>query len=297
MLFLVILALGACSEGGGGREPFTDTRLPPGLSPRFWPPEGWAWGLLQISGKPALRYGVAAPRGASIGHVIILPSYGETAEGWFETTRALIDRGYTVWILEAAGQGGSGRYVAARRHGHAPDFEADIVALPALDRIIVRPGKAEPVTILASGLSDLVALAALERGYRPTRLILSDPQGSIPDRRPWKRQDASANRTARRRASDSWSLANPDLRIGGPSRGWVRAREKLQAEVMASSFAKVTSPVQVISPVSSRFPCAGLPRCRETIIPANEAYPFAPDAARDLWLGAVFQSLAWDEAR
>jgi len=297
MLFLMILALGACGEGGGSRGPFTDTRLPPGLSPRFWPPEGWAWGLLQISGKPALRYGVAAPRGASIGHVIILPSYGETAEGWFETTRALIDRGYTVWILEAAGQGGSGRYVADRRHGHAPDFEADIAGLAALDRVIVRPTKTEPVTILASGLSELAALAAIDRGYRPARLILSEPLGPIPDRGPWKRQDATPHRSARRRASDSWSLANPDLRTGGPSRGWVRAREKLQAEVMGASLGKVTVPVRVIAPDPDHFPCARLIHCHETILPAKESYPFAPDATREPWLAAVVQALASDDRR
>lgn len=295
MLFLVILALAACGESDSGRAPFTDTRLPPTLPPRFWAPEGWAWGLMAITGKPVLRYGVAAPRGASVGHVIILPSYGETAEGWFETSRALLDRGYTVWVLESAGQGGSGRYSADRGRGHAPDFEADIAGLPALHRVIVRPAKDQPVIVLASGLSDLVALAAVERGYRPTRLILSDPLRALPEPGPWKRQDATANRTPRQRASDSWPLANPDLRVGGPARDWLRAREALRTEIMSASFEKLSLPIEVITPAADRFPCARLPRCRQTTLPTSEAYPFAPDTVRDPWLATITRALASDD--
>src|SRR5215472_13314829 len=43
------------------REPFVESRVPPDLAERFYPPEGWAWGLVQLGDGPALRYGVAAP--------------------------------------------------------------------------------------------------------------------------------------------------------------------------------------------------------------------------------------------
>ena len=41
----------------------------------------------------------------------------------------LIERGCTVWILDRAGQGGSGRYVLPRDLGFAPSFDPDVTAL------------------------------------------------------------------------------------------------------------------------------------------------------------------------
>jgi lysophospholipase len=286
MLFLMILALGACGDSNERREAFTDVRLPPGLPHRFWAPPGWAWGLLQVGDQPAMRYGVAAPNGASIGHIVILPGYAETAESWFETAGALIDRDYTVWILEAVGQGGSGRRADFGLRP-SPGFETDIEGLIAFDRLIVRPRPDETVTLLASRQSDLVSLAAVERGYRPTRLVLSDPLGPTPSGGPWRRTDSRTDLSPRRQASDRWSLANPDLRTGGPSRNWISAREKLQAAVLSPALDKVIVPVVVISPHPGRFPCERLPVCRRTIIPSNESYPFAEDAERDRWLAAV----------
>src|SRR5665213_1874731 len=104
----VILAglLAAC--GGGDRSPFADSRMPPDLAERFYPPEGWAWGFVKVGDAPAQLYGVAAPAGAPRGDILILADYGELAETWFETARDLNRRGYAVWILEGAGQGGSG---------------------------------------------------------------------------------------------------------------------------------------------------------------------------------------------
>ena len=43
-----MLLLAACGGGGDGRAPFVESRIPPALGPRFWAPEGWAWGLLTV---------------------------------------------------------------------------------------------------------------------------------------------------------------------------------------------------------------------------------------------------------
>ena len=112
-LLCLALLLTACGQGGG-REPFTDSRTPPGLASRFLAPEGWAWGLAQAEGFPAQRYGVSSPSTGPVAHIVVLPGYGESAEAWFETARDFNARGYTVWVLEGAGQGGSGRFTGAR---------------------------------------------------------------------------------------------------------------------------------------------------------------------------------------
>src|SRR3569832_916048 len=92
-LILLLLALGACRPGDDPRAPFTDSRIPPGLEHRFYPPQGWTWGLLKIGTAPPVRYGVAAPASTARSQVLILPGYGEPAEAWFEIANELIAHG------------------------------------------------------------------------------------------------------------------------------------------------------------------------------------------------------------
>ena len=45
LAFCALTLLAACG-GQGSLAPFTDSRIPPGLEQRFYPPEGWTWGLV-----------------------------------------------------------------------------------------------------------------------------------------------------------------------------------------------------------------------------------------------------------
>lgn len=308
-----MLFLAACDAGGAG-APFTNSRMPPGLNARFWAPGNWGWGLIQPSGGPALRYGVGAPVGASRGDVIILPSHGESAEAWFETASDLIASGYTVWIMDGAGQGGSGRIAGMRDLGHVRDFESDILGLQALVKLVIRPADGTPPAILASGTAVLPALAAVERGLT-LPLIASGPLE--PDviansatstlarlgfttlrasgQKPWQRPDPKIATAVRIRAARSWAVANPDLRMGGVSWGWVGARRKLRAETLQpAALAKATSPVLLIADAPGALPCAQIPRCTEQRISASAPYAFTDNTVRQQWLSAIKQALASD---
>jgi lysophospholipase len=249
MLCLLLLAsamLAAC--GGHSREPFADSRVPGSLAPRFYPPEGWAWGFLQIGRNPAQRYGVSSPAVTPSAQILILPGYGETAEGWFETVRALNDAGYTTWVLERQGQGGSGRLGWSRDVGDARSFDPDVAAAKAMLSMISSSGTDAPVILLAQGAGAPVAKLALMRGGQADGLILSAPtltldgstagaagQGRILRRiglgslrvigtSGWQRDRLafpSAGLDPVRSASQAaWQTSNPDLRMGGPSYGW-----------------------------------------------------------------------------
>ena len=50
-LFLLLTGCG----GADDRAPFAESRIPPSLGPRFWAPEGWAWGLIKLGDEPAQR--------------------------------------------------------------------------------------------------------------------------------------------------------------------------------------------------------------------------------------------------
>ncbi|MFI4975808.1 MAG: serine aminopeptidase domain-containing protein [Caulobacterales bacterium] len=234
------------------KDPFTDSRPPPGLAERFYPPEGWAWGLIQVEGQPAQRYGVSAAAATPRAQVLILPGYGETAETWFETARALNAAGAVVWVLEGIGQGGSGRLQSPRDLGRVRSFAGDVAAVRAMAATVIRPEARTPLILLGQGDGALIAARAVETGLRPGGLILSAPDcapsllagdgpwlpglGGLraPSGRPWRREapdafGSGATHDAWRGAvTHAWQLANPDLRMGGPSLDWLAARDALR---------------------------------------------------------------------
>ncbi|MDP1630397.1 MAG: alpha/beta hydrolase [Caulobacter sp.] len=253
----LLLLLAACG-GGDGRAPFIESRIPPALSPRFWAPEGWAWGLIKVGDAPAQRYGVATTAIAPKAQILVLTGYGESAETWFETVRDLNGKGYTVWVLERAGQGGSERYVLPRDLGHAPTFNNDIAATKALTRMMAAGSPDTPLIILGHSVGGLVAVAALEKGAGADGLILSAPAfaaggamngsrawlvrvglGRVPARWDggWKRDGPDGrgqgltSAPLRGAVQKAWQLTNPDLRMGGQSLGWLASFETSSRDI------------------------------------------------------------------
>ena len=100
---LLLLTLAACGQGELA-GPFADSRTPPVLGPRFFKPEGWAWGYVQAGKRPVQRYGVVTTWRGPRATIVVLPGYGESAEVWYESAAALTRRGYSVWVLDRAGQ-------------------------------------------------------------------------------------------------------------------------------------------------------------------------------------------------
>lgn len=255
-LIMVLIGLAAC-RGDDARAPFTDSRIPPGLDHRSYPPQGWAWGLIQVGKAPPVRYGVAGPARRPIGHVIILPGYGETAEAWFETANDLIGRGYAVWVLEGSGQAGSGRAALPRDVVHARSLDPDVAAVIILATRITRD---RPRFLLAAGMSTPIAARAAALGLELDGMVLIQSTLAAPPdpgvarttttrpgeedstahalrmvglghlRRPggqgWRREDrldeymSSSESSHVHWLSRQWQRANPDLRMGDPSVGW-----------------------------------------------------------------------------
>ena len=310
---LIILALlsllAACHKPDGALAPFVQTRLPPNIETRFWPPAGWAWGVLDIAGQPSQRYGVSAPPALASADVVVLTGYGESAEMWLETARDLNQQGYRVWVLESAGQGGSGRYIRPRDLGYTPNFVGDVAAIDLFVQRIVRPPKDRPVTVMASGTAWLPALAAFEARPLAAHLILSDPlEPETPTgagratrlatgETAWLRPPPDASLPHRQRAALAWAVADPDLRMGGKAWGWFTARAKLRAQTLAADrIARVQTPVLVLTCKAGTTPCLHMPHCVEQSIAASGPYQEAEDSDRDPWLTAIETALAADHA-
>lgn len=320
-LAAVLLLLAACG-GGDGRAPFVESRIPPALSPRFWAPEGWAWGLLKIGDAPAQRYGVSSTLITPQAQVLILSGYGESAETWFETARDLNARGYSVWVLERAGQGGSERYALPRDLGHVPNFKDDIRAVQTLTRMMQSSVPDTPIILLGHDVGGLVGVAAVEQGAPAAGLILSSPEFAGQDlidgskanlvkvglgRLPaafgsgWSRsgpdsrgQGLTADRW-RGAVQREWQIANPDLRMGGPSLGWLGA-VRTTSKAVEPRLGQLGTPTLLFSGGLDRNAdvaeqarvCKAMARCTlYSFRTGRHALHLETDAVRGPWLAAV----------
>lgn len=74
---------------------------------RFFEPEGWQQGSFTSATGRSIRYGHAEPEDAKKGTVVITTGYADFIESYHETIREYLKRGYAVWMMDWAGQGGS----------------------------------------------------------------------------------------------------------------------------------------------------------------------------------------------
>lgn len=316
LLFLMLAACGR--EGATG--PFADSRSPSDIGPRFLAPDAWTWGYVQVGDNPPQRYGVGSTWRAPRANVVVLPGYGEGAETWFETVRDLTRQGYTVWVLDRVGQGGSGRYAVPRDLGYAPSLEPDIAALTSLVRVVIRPRPGTPLVLLGQAEGAVVALRAVETGLGVDGLILSAPRLAgaepartdlwryaekipaldrlpTPDYQPWTREqpdDLARGVTHdpwRGAVNRAWQVANPDLRMTAPSPAWRRALSQASAAARRDA-SRVGAPVLLLTAGAPSHEdaalCASLPACRLTPIPGGRpALHLEADTWRAPWFAGV----------
>jgi lysophospholipase len=287
---LLLLALAGCHREG--KPQFFDSRVPPSLSPRFFPPEGWAWGTVEPPGGPDIRYGVAAPTGVPKASVVIQANAGESAEVYFETAHDLIDRGYTVWVLDPA-----------------PSPIIGAAAIHALIDNMVRPRAGE--TVVLAGYDSAALAALLEAESRTPRIDglvvwsprLYEPLGAeaaakvkmglgalaADGERDWTRP--TYNLSGRATLAQAWQTANPDLRPG--RRPWNWFASSAEGAGLAADPVRLkamTVPVLLMDPAGdsrAAQACAAMAHC-EKAAPGTSPSPLhlAPDSVRNAWLKA-----------
>jgi lysophospholipase len=295
-VFLVVLALAACRREA--KDASIDTRTPPSLAPKYFPPEGWAWGTVQAEGGSSVRYGVAAPSGVPKASVVIAADAGEPAEVYYETARDLIGQGYTVWVLDPG-----------------PSPSAGAAAIHALIDNMVRPKASDTVVLAGYDYGALEALLEAEAlTPRIDGLVIWAPRLSEPlatqaaqkvkvgmggfaaaGEHGWIRPDYDLS--GRATLAQAWQTANPDLRP--KARPWSWFASVAVGGDQASDPARLrllTVPVLVMSSaadIRAQKVCTELVHCRH--IPADPGKPplhLAPDAERTPWLQALVQFIA-----
>lgn len=318
-----IVAVSACGDGTS-RAPFADTRTPPALGARFYPPQGWAWGFIRSGEGLTQRYGVAAPPVTSRATILILTGYGESAEAWFETVSNLTVRGFTVWVLERQGQGGSERSTPWRDLGHADSFDPDVALVRAMVNGVIRPGPSAPLVLIGHSEGGLVGLRAAQKGVAMDGLVLSSPAFGLntlprsraefakftpamrflrlgwirtPDQTGWRRegpdgfQSGLTHDAERGKVQAAWMLANPDLRMGGRSLGWFAAFFD-SSEAAAQDVRRTAVPTLLLDAGKDRMVTAG-PQVRLCKAMADCSERRFPDAGHDLHLESDAVRQAW----
>lgn len=294
---------------------------------RFQPPQGWRWGQFDRPDGAQLRYGYAPATGAALGTIVFLPGFRSFAETNFEAFQEFQAAGLEVYVLDLRGQGGSSRPLADREKpaGASYRFYADDVA--DFIAAIVRPKAAAAVTLVGTSFGGQVALlTAMDHPGAADRYLLAVPaiQPSTAPHDPKiaramvaalsfvgqanayapgagprdfpdafvQSTDGCASDQARGRAAFAWNLTQPDLRLGGPTNGWMRgmfaAADRLSDP---HNLQAVAAPVIMINAgrdtyvdaAAAERACKQMPHCWSQILPeAPHCVWQSRDAERDI---------------
>jgi len=303
ILVLVLSGLATGCHRAVPVQPFAESRTPPDLAARFFQPEGWAWGFVQVGSNPPQRYGVASTWRVPRATVIILPDTQDCAEAWFETATELTHRRYTVWILDRASECGSGRASAPVDRVDVTSFAPDIAAVKALLRVVIRPSGDKPVILIGQGQGAILALSAAEQGLRIDGLVLSSPSMQSPTEwRPWSRKTPDAFQSGkthdpwRGHVTQSWMTANPDLRGAGPSSRWIRHATQFDQNTRTSAKGLGLATL-ILAPGPAGMKdldlCGAIGTCSLVPLPgARSALSLEDDVWRGPWLDAIVRFIA-----
>jgi pimeloyl-ACP methyl ester carboxylesterase len=276
------LSMTACSKlKDAAREmqpgqAFLDSRIPAGLSPQYYPPEGFVWGAYRAGSLPAARYGVASPPINPKAQVLILADADYPAEVYFELMRQLLNEGYGVWLLEAPGQGGSGHYLMQNQSVFATSYHDGQLTTRDFIKDIIKPSGDKPVFVIGTGYSAITALSLspLLKDDSLKGFIAYDPYlgGPITKGEAWHRDTSQPGYWGS--IAQSWQMSNPDLRMRQKSDGWQKQMQKAYADLngLHLPVTSLKSGAQVLvletktattgQANTASVLCARLPRCK-----------------------------------
>jgi hypothetical protein len=255
---MAVAALSGCSRHGADKQPgqaFLDSQIPPGLSPQYFPPQGFVWGGYRAKGLPEARYGVASPPVNPRAQVLILADADYPAEAYFELANQLINAGYGVWLFEAPGQGGSGHYLLQNQNVYTKNYHDGQLAALSFIRDVIKPDESKPLFVVGTGYSaiDTLALSTQVKDKAYAGFVAFSPYlgGQIARGKEWHRDDVPA--TYWGGIAQNWQMSNPDLRLRIKSDNWRSQMQKAYTDLNALHLPVVSingkaAPVLLIEP-------------------------------------------------
>jgi lysophospholipase len=252
------------------------------------PPGGHALRLTSPAGG-TIRYAHwRALRTPSIGTALVLPGFGEFIEKYHETAADLLARGFDVFVMEWFGQGLSTRPLRNRDKVHVPDFARYLVdlgrmvdtVLPPRDgarqrlavghslgaHMLLRYMKDHPrafdVLLFASPMIDINYGRMprwLARAIASTACAVGLSRAYVFGARDYDRSRIrfDGNRLTADRGRfvepHAWVARNPELAIGGPTFGWLRAAQHSIAATERAGFGRdIRAPILALVAAGDR---------------------------------------------
>lgn len=262
LLLSCLTGLSACQpkpeDGVHAGKAFLDSQIPPGLSPQYYPPEGFVWGSYKSGNLPQARYGVAFPPVNPLGQVLIIADADYPAEVYFETARQLLTQGYGVWIVEPVGQGGAGRYSHQTEQLELKNFRHPVQIAEGFVRDVIAPAPERPLYVVGTG-SGAVTAFRLRSEFKDAEAIDGfiglDPfvSANTSQGEAWSR-DKAIN-TYWGGIAHIWQMSNPDLRLRQKSEGWIKETQKAWKDLSGVRRSAVNSaaPEPAVVVMQSRF--------------------------------------------
>jgi lysophospholipase len=163
---------------------------------------------------------------------------------------------------------------------------------------------------MGEGVGAIVAARAVETGAAPAALVLSAPdcrpgeaagalvflglgQFRAPGGDAWRRDgpdDTAAHRTHdgfRGAVTQAWRIANPSLRLGGPTLDYEAAKDRLQ-RLAEADIARLRATPTLVVATGRAADCLAPPGAQAlTIAGADPALELEDDPHRAPWLAAV----------
>jgi lysophospholipase len=252
------------------KTPITNIILPD-LEDRFLPDNNWNVGsFTNPETNHEIHYSTSLIKSAK-NTLIILPGLSEFGEKYIETTKFFNNQNYDVYIIDWAYQGRSSRYKANHNKRYSDGYEADLSDLNFFIKNIIKPNK--PLYMLGHSMGAHIAMRYLAtQDHNIKAASFSAPMLSIkglkyfpawlsfifkpfensyvPKGKDWSTSSRS-NGGADEFSSDSirgqihstWSIFNPELRVGNATLKWVITSLKSMKILNSSkSLKKITIP-------------------------------------------------------
>lgn len=314
----------------------------PSLQTRFDQPPGWTWDTFENATGARLRYGYTEPAGRNRARIVLLTGFREFGEKYFETINDLLAREYAVWQLDWYGQGGSDRHFANHQKIGAASVAGAAADLRVFVQSVLPDDPATPLVMVAHSTGGLIVLRYLHdhpavveaavlsaplfaphtgalpgwlvRGVSRLGVIAGCGSSYIPGARDWRQGTfgiVGSSRTShdpeRGALQDLWMEANPKLRMGGLTVGWLDMAFRLTAESMRPSYlSEVSTPILIGSAGRDRLVRSDAHRRAAGLLPRAEFvwFPEAKhelfmetDVIRDRWLAEIDRFLDMSVSR
>jgi lysophospholipase len=272
--------------------------------------------FIEASDGRRLRTAVFAAKSETRGVCVLLGGQTEFIEKYDEVTSELNARGFTVATFDWRGQGGSSRGLANPLPAHVRDFKEYDDDLKSFLKQVVRPISDRAPLALAHSMGGHILLRTLhDRPDSFRAAVLSAPMIQVATRGypAWLVRVVTAAYNAVGRGGDfAWGMAerdpflisfdtqlvtsdrerfaraqkflgdHPDLRLAGPSWGWLEAAYRSMAHISAPGFAQaIPMPVLVCGPGKDRICVTAATRDFASRMPRGE-YLDLPDSEHEI---------------